>query len=269
MLLENPWAGAKPQSSEQPELIVKLRTFASFSKKFVHGLDSYPYETLAGKPDQIPFFEMLGHGPPPKDVPGNPGDIYLDREASPRALYFRDNTGWNAWPGGIDGEASEALLATHPIIANRYLAKIFPEKALSWYTEATIRTAQLSSKRPARLVACQNSVEGFRFQTSVADSDIQFVQSEDDSEDKVTTKLEEIPVDLNSTSDVIKSAKHVLAYISHAKEAQALSKGKEKDSKAKLAKVQDELLKAEKQHQLAMEAQSKNTGRFEEPTTTD
>ncbi|KNZ73360.1 hypothetical protein J132_07658 [Termitomyces sp. J132] len=168
-LLPCPWAGSEPRSTEQPNLSVKLRTFTCFLKRCVKGIEAYPYEPLPGKPDQIPYYEMLGLGPPPKDVPGNPGDIYID-QVSPIVLYVRNRNQWEKWndPLVADNEIDGFFPASHPLIANRYLGKTSSSRRLSWYMGSSLWAAGLSVRRPIRLVACNDSVGGFRFESTVS-----------------------------------------------------------------------------------------------------
>ncbi|KAG6889010.1 hypothetical protein C0995_004478 [Termitomyces sp. Mi166 len=112
---------------------------------------------------------MLGHGPPPQDVPGNPGDVYID-QFPPVVIYVRKINGWEQWnePLGADDETTGSMPASHPIIANRYLGKTGLSRRLSWYTEGSLWNAGLSVKHPIRLVPCNDSVDGFRFENTVS-----------------------------------------------------------------------------------------------------
>ncbi|KAG6865007.1 hypothetical protein C0991_005695 [Blastosporella zonata] len=164
-LLPSPWAGPKPKSKKQPNLMINLRTFR---KQLVHGYrrQPYPYELLPGKPTQIPYYEIFGRGPPPMDIPTNPGDFYID-QATPMVLYVCNNDGWRVWgeqPG--DPDSNGALLALHPIIADRYLGKTSLARRISWYTKDALKAAGILVQCPMRLVACQESIDGVQFQNT-------------------------------------------------------------------------------------------------------
>ncbi|KAG6864865.1 hypothetical protein C0991_006719 [Blastosporella zonata] len=141
-LLPNPWAGDKPQSIEQPGIVVNLRTFHNIHKRCHHGF-TYPYELMEEKPDKIPFYEILGRGPPPSDVPGNPGDIYVDlSNPSKIMVYIRGSEQWLSWntPPGLDGKSTPVYLAHHPLLEDRYLWRTLTTQGLSWVTEKTIKS---------------------------------------------------------------------------------------------------------------------------------
>ncbi|KAG6849287.1 hypothetical protein H0H93_009768 [Arthromyces matolae] len=170
MLLPSPWAGPMPKSTQQPDMSVELRTFPCTRKKCVNGVKEYPYEPLPGNPDRIPYFEMSGRGPPPADVPGYPGDVYIDK-IPPVVIYVRTKTAWEQWnfPTGSKGEVTGRVLPSHPILADRYLgkAKDTLSRRLCWYAESTLRGAGLSPKRPVHIVACITSTNGYHFENTL------------------------------------------------------------------------------------------------------
>ncbi|KAG6904851.1 hypothetical protein DXG01_006737, partial [Tephrocybe rancida] len=146
-LLPNPWAGAKPTSTEQPDLIVNLRTFHNIHKRCHSG--SYPYELLSERSDWLPFYEVLGRGPPPTDVSGNPGDIYADLDNDTQiTIYIRGVKNWEAWnsPAGPDGKSKAVLLASHPLLTDRYLWRTITKGHFSWLTEGTLKGIGISPK---------------------------------------------------------------------------------------------------------------------------
>lgn len=114
-LLPNPWTNPGPKSTEQPQLVVKLSHFTNRALNCHNG--DYPYELPTNQPHQIPFYEIIGHGPPPSDVVGNPGDIYVDLNP-PCRVYIRDVNGWDMWDWSL---ARYIMPPQHPILSNRYL----------------------------------------------------------------------------------------------------------------------------------------------------
>ncbi|KAF5379694.1 hypothetical protein D9615_005732 [Tricholomella constricta] len=135
-LLPNPWEGPTPVSQEQPGIVVTLRLFRNIHKHCHTG--TYPYELLKGRPDRVPFYEIVGRGPPPKDVSGNPGDLYIDSN-HPFVVYIRNNVEWKAWNerSGTDGKPKRIRLAPHPNLVDRYLWR--NKRSLNWLTESTIK----------------------------------------------------------------------------------------------------------------------------------
>jgi hypothetical protein len=158
--MSNPWLEKeKPTSEEQFSLLVNLRCFKNI-RRDCHPGTSYPYRLNHDAPDMIPFFELLGCGPPPNDVAGNPGDIYVDVTAL--TLYFRGNHLWQCWNKPVvDSEPKYMPLPQHPIFHDRYLA--CPSRGfcnvpcLSWYPAKTIKkTWNISVKHnvdPATVIA--------------------------------------------------------------------------------------------------------------------
>ncbi|KAG5638117.1 hypothetical protein H0H81_001795 [Sphagnurus paluster] len=121
---------------------VSLRKFRSVLKTCHTGV--YPYELPQDKSDSIPYYEMLGRGPPPTDVAGNPGDVYIDVDVTtPLLVYVRDMDQWRQWNElpGTDGRVKRVHLAVHPILADRYLRfwKRGRTRGLSWVTDTTVK----------------------------------------------------------------------------------------------------------------------------------
>jgi hypothetical protein len=157
-IIDNPWLDQQhPTSQEQSHLVTSLRFFKNTLRDCRPGT-SYPYRLNYDSPDKIPFFEMLGCGPPPNDVAGNPGDIYVDLKSL--TVYFRGSHLWQCWNEPAD-EAKEVPLPQHPIFRDRYLAcparGSYNVPSLSWYPAKTIKkTWNFSVKdsiRPAEVIA--------------------------------------------------------------------------------------------------------------------
>ncbi|RDB25881.1 hypothetical protein Hypma_006342 [Hypsizygus marmoreus] len=148
MVLPNPWLeGPKPESTEQPDLMVTLRFFTNFERECHSG--SYPYKLHPEKPHRIHFFEIIGKGPPPEDVLPNPGDVYVD--CVPPCLVYVGAYGgsrvqWKLWNHPEpDGPCSSVGLFPHPTLTDRFLWENTPRcnsrPALSWFARGSLRRA--------------------------------------------------------------------------------------------------------------------------------
>ncbi|KAG5638114.1 hypothetical protein H0H81_001792 [Sphagnurus paluster] len=161
-LLPNPWDGPIPESDEQPKLLVSLRYFRSLYKACYAG--TYPYKHPKGKPGWVAYYEMLGHGPPPKDVAAHPGDLYVDVDL-PILVYVRGLHHWEQWNQRpqSNGRVKKVPVAAHPILAGRYLWKVgrSNNRVLSWVSEATMRLAGFDV-RTARIDPTQGLESLFR-----------------------------------------------------------------------------------------------------------
>lgn len=143
-LLPNPWTSPGPKSTEQPQLVVKHSHFTNKALKCHSG--EYPYELPTHQPHQIPFHEFIGHGPPPSDVAGNPGDVYVDLN-SPCKVYVREMGGWAWWDWSLVSRNQYAMPPEHPILSNRYLWVVTKTPSfqrapsrLSWLTRQSLKT---------------------------------------------------------------------------------------------------------------------------------
>ncbi|KAG6831525.1 hypothetical protein H0H92_009794 [Tricholoma furcatifolium] len=281
-LLPNPWDGPLPRSAEQPHLVVSLRVFR---KQDLSGTREYPYEMLKEKPNQVPFYEMTGHGPPPKDIPGYPGDMYIDKEV-PIVIYVCDRVGWKKWNDrSEDGQPSVQLMLTHPYIKNRYLGKVSITSKISWYTSGTLNGANIPTRYAVSIVPCKFSIDGFIFRSTVrtpasSSRPLQLEHSQSVSTSSLRKRkfreldnyrrecAEDDALDLDSDiqitaasvlkrefveyTSIVESAKDLLDFVSQAEKSQALLQERERNSAEELVKLNDEL-REERQRLKALE----------------
>lgn len=138
-LLPNPWTGTGPKSTEQPQLLSFLSYFTNRALK-CHNGDYYPYELPSKNRQQMPFFQILGHGPPPSDVAGNPGDIYLDLKGPCVQVHVREIARWEPWDWSLMSQSSYRMPPEHPIFLNRYLWVVPKDHSfrLTWVTKQVL-----------------------------------------------------------------------------------------------------------------------------------
>lgn len=111
----------------------ELKCFSS--RKSVGISSEYAYYTRSC----TSFYDIKGYGPPFVTF-GSPGDIYFDLTPQPFIVYVRTQNEWVPWNWtDRDPKKLSFAMATHPILASRYLYCTKTSRGLNWYSPDSLR----------------------------------------------------------------------------------------------------------------------------------